>query len=357
MTSTVAIRPKERDNTRRKNMPSGAVIKQRQKDTPRSHPAKLVEGAPYFISEYGAAFLGDSLELLRSLPTGQINLVVTSPPYALHFKKEYGNKNKKEYIKWFLPFASEIHRVLRDDGSFVLNIGGSYNQGTPTRSIYHFKLLVALIEEIGFHLAQECFWYNPAKMPMPAEWVTVRRIRIRDSVEYVWWLSKTPWPKASNLAVLKEYSQDMIRLNRNGVRGTVRPSGHVIRTSFDKIHSGGSIPANVTEAEFEDVPESMLKMGNNAANDAYTKRCKDDGTKIHPARFPAALPRFFVKLLTEPHDLVVDPFAGSNTTGAVAEGLKRRWIAFEAVEEYLKASTFRFEEAQKESDPRQVTLF
>src|SRR6267142_1343647 len=143
MTSTVAIRPKERDNTCRKNMASGAATKQRQKDLPRSHPAKLIADSPYFISEYGAAFLGDSLELLRSLPTGQVNLVVTSPPYALHFKKEYGNKNKEEYVKWFLPFASEIRRVLTDDGSFVLNIGGSYNEGTPTSSIYHFKLLVA----------------------------------------------------------------------------------------------------------------------------------------------------------------------------------------------------------------------
>ena len=357
MTSMVAIRPKERDNTSRKNMAPGAAIKQRQKDLPRSHPAKLIADGPYFISEHGAAFLGDSLELLRSLPTGQVNLVVTSPPYALHFKKEYGNKKKEEYIKWFLPFASEIHRVLRDDGSFVLNIGGSYNQGTPTRSIYHFKLLVALVEEIGFHLAQECFWYNPAKMPMPAEWVTVRRIRIRDSVEYVWWLSKTPWPKASNLAVLKEYSEDMIRLNRNGVRGTVRPSGHVIRKSFDKIHAGGSIPPNVTEADFDNAPEAMLKMGNNAANDAYTKRCKESGIKIHPARFPAALPKFFIKLLTEPHDLVIDPFAGSNTTGAVAESLERRWIACEAVEEYLKASTFRFQDTEKQPDPRQVKLF
>lgn len=160
---------------------------------------------------------------------------------------------------------------VSENASFVLNIGGSYNPGTPTRSLYHFKLLIALVEEVGFHLAQECFWYNPAKMPMPAEWVTVRRIRVRDSVEYVWWLSKTPWPKASNLSVLKEYSEDMIRLNRNGVRGTVRPSGHVIRNSFDKIDAGGAIPTNVTEADLVEVPESMLKMGNNAANDAYTK--------------------------------------------------------------------------------------
>ncbi len=318
---------------------------------PLDHPTRLIGKKPYFASRYGAAYLGDSLELLRSLPSNSVNLVVTSPPYALHFKKAYGNEHKDRYVEWFLPFAKEIQRVLTEDGSFVLNIGGSYNQGTPTRSIYHFKLLIALVEEVGFHLAQECFWYNPAKMPVPAEWVTVRRIRVRDSVEYVWWLSKTPHPKASNLNVLKEYSEDMIRLNRNGVRGTVRPSGHVIRTSFDKIKAGGSIPPNVVEAEF-DIPESMMKMGNNAANDIYTKRCKEEGIKIHPARFPALLPKFFIKMLSDPNDLIFDPFAGSLTAGAVAEGLERRWVAGEAVEEYLRAGSFRFEDSQ-----RNPTLF
>jgi hypothetical protein len=224
------------------------------------HSSSLVEQTPYFTSRYGAAYLGDSLDVLRSIPSGSLNLVVTSPPYALHFKKEYGNENKDKYVEWFLPFAQEIYRVLADDGSFVLNIGGSYNKGIPTRSLYHFRLLIALVDQIGFHLAQECFWYNPAKMPVPAEWVTVRRIRVRDSVEYVWWLSKTPHPKASNLNVLKEYSEDMIRLNRNGVKGKIRPSGHVIRESFGELHSGGSIPPNVTEADFEDIPESMMKM-------------------------------------------------------------------------------------------------
>ena len=120
--------------------------------------------------------------------------MITSPPYALHFQKEYGNVSKSDYIRWFFPFGAQIFRVLAPDGSFILNIGGSYNKGKPTRSLYHFQLLLALVEKIGFHLAQECFWFNPAKMPMPAEWVTVRRIRVRDSVEYVWWLSKTPWP-------------------------------------------------------------------------------------------------------------------------------------------------------------------
>ncbi len=314
------------------------------------HPSRLTDQAPYFSSNLGAAYLGDSLDLLRSLPEGSVNLVVTSPPYALHFKKEYGNETKEAYVNWFLPFAKEIRRVLADDGSFVLNIGGSYNKGTPTRSLYHFRLLIALVDQIGFHLAQECFWHNPAKMPVPAEWVTVRRIRVKDSVEYIWWLSKSPHPKASNLKVLREYSDDMIRLNRRGLRETVRPSGHVIRESFNNLNAGGAIPSNVVEEAWDDIPETMLRMGNNSANDVYTLKCKEQGIKIHPARFPAVLPKFFIKLLTDPNDIVFDPFAGSLTTGAVAERLDRRWLAGEAVKEYLNAGTFRFEE--KDINPR-----
>lgn len=300
---------------------------------------KLIDVPPFYFTDFGAAYLGDSLEILKKVPEGSINAVITSPPYALHFKKEYGNVSKQDYVAWFIPFAKEILRVLKEDGSFILNIGGSYNQGVPTRSIYHFKLLIALVEEVGFHLAQECFWYNPAKMPVPAEWVTVRRIRVKDSVEYVWWFSKTPWPKACNRNVLKPYSKDMMRLNQRGVKSTIRPSGHSIKNTFDKVDAGGSIPANVVE---EDLPFDMLRFGNNAANDSYTLRCKESGIKIHPARFPAALPDFFIKLLTDECDVVLDPFAGSNTTGAVAESLNRSWIALEATEEYLDASKFRF---------------
>lgn len=304
-------------------------------------PSKLaIEGfTPYYTTPFGDAYLGDSLEHLHALPDDSINLALTSPPYALHFQKEYGNVAKSDYVEWFLPFAKQIFRVLAGDGSFVLNIGGSYNKGVPTRSIYHFKLLIALVEEVGFHLAQECFWYNPAKLPMPAEWVTVRRIRVRDSVEYVWWFAKAPWAKADNRKVLKPYSEDMLRLNRRGVRATTRPSGHNIKSSFDKVHAGGSIPPNVIE---ESVPNDLLRFGNNAANDVYTQMAKATGSKIHPARFPAALPDFFLKLLTSENDIVLDPFAGSNTTGAVAENLRRRWVAIEKDASYLDSSKFRF---------------
>ena len=301
----------------------------------------LVQGfSPYYQTDYGAAYLADSLDVMKAMPDGSINLVFTSPPYALHFKKEYGNVHRDEYVDWFLAFAKEIHRTLTEDGSFVLNIGGTWNPGVPTRSIYQYKLLVALVEEIKFCLAQECFWYNPAKMPVPAEWVTVRRIRVKDAVEHVWWFSKTPWPKADNRRVLRPYSRDMLRLNERGVKTAVRPSGHNINESFDDISAGGSIAPNV----FEDVsPTDFLKLGNNTSNDPYTKRCKEAGLKIHPARFPAAMPEFFLKMLTDEGDVVLDPFAGSNTAGAIAEGLGRRWIAVETVEEYLAGSKFRFD--------------
>jgi site-specific DNA-methyltransferase (cytosine-N4-specific) len=294
----------------------------------------------YYTTPLGAAYLGDSLELLRALPADGVNLVVTSPPYALHFKKSYGNVSKADYVEWFKPFAAEVFRVLRDDGSFVLNIGGSWNEGAPTRSLYQYKLLIALVEEIGFHLAQECYWYNPAKMPVPAEWVTVRRVRVKDSVEHVWWLSKTKHPKASNLNVLKPYSADMLRLNARGLKETTRPSGHVINASWDKMKAAGAIPGNVIE---EQLPDDLLKFGNNSANDAYTMRCKEAGIQIHPARFPAALPAFFIKMLTDEGDVCLDIFAGSNTTGATAEKLERRWMAMELLPEYLDASKFRFE--------------
>lgn len=295
-----------------------------------AHASSLLREHPLYVTSAGAAYVGDSAQLLRCLPDESIDLVVTSPPYALHFEKEYGNAPKEDYIAWFTPFAEGVYRVLRDTGSFVLNIGGSYNAGAPTRSLYHFKLLIHLVEELGFHLAQECFWYNPAKMPAPAEWVNVKRVRIKDSIEYLWWLSKTPQPKADNSRVLVPYSRDMERLIRRGLRETQRPSGHNITRKF-ALNRGGSIPSN------------LLEWGNNDSNSPFMQRCRELGVSSHPARFPRILPDFFIRLLTDPGDVVLDIFAGSNTTGAVAEELGRRWLAFEQDPMYARVSALRFD--------------
>ena len=316
-----------------------------------------IKQTPFYVTDHGAAYLGDALKLLRDLPDGYVNLIITSPPYALHFKKEYGNVDKHEYVSWFLKFSREFMRVLTPNGSLVINIGGSYKKGQPTRSLYHFRLLIALCDKIGFHLAHEFYWYNPAKLPTPAEWVTVRKIRTKDSVECVWWLSKEPFPKADNRKVLRPYSKDMLRLIEKGYKAKRRPSGHNITNKFAK-NLGGSIPPN------------LLEFGNNDSNGYYLRACRQAGIKPHPARFPPQLPSFFIDFLTDEGDLVLDPFAGSNTTGAVAEHASRKWLAFETRKQYLEASKFRFdalgghyEDAEEnttrkiEHGSRQLTLF
>jgi site-specific DNA-methyltransferase (cytosine-N4-specific) len=286
---------------------------------------------PFYSTDLGAAYLGDSLNLLPLVETSSINLIMTSPPFALKRKKEYGNVDPHEYVDWFVPFAEEFRRILRDDGSFVLDIGGSWNPGMPTKTLYNFELLVRLCRDIGFHFAEDFYWLNPAKLPSPAEWVNVRRIRVKDAIDPVWWLSKTPFPKADNRRILKPYSKSMEDLLVKGYTAKLRPSGHDISTKF-RNNRGGAIPPN------------LLTIANTESNSYYLRACRDAGLKPHPARYPIALPEFFIKFLTDKDDIVLDPFCGSNVTGECAERLGRRWLAFELSENYLQGSKFRFEQ-------------
>ncbi len=293
---------------------------------------KILDFTPYYSQKNGSVYLGDSLKLLQFLEDNSINLILTSPPFALTRKKEYGNESEEKYIEWFLPFAYEFKRVLAENGSFILDLGGAYLPGHPVRSLYQYELLVRLCKEVGFFLAQEFYHYNPARLPTPAEWVTIRRIRVKDSVNVVWWLSKTPHPKADNRKVLKPYSQSMKQLLKNGYKAKIRPSGHDISDKFQKDNNGA-------------IPPNLLEIANTESNSAYLRRCKAAGIKPHPARFPQGFAQFFIKFLTDEGDIVLDPFAGSNTTGFVAEILQRRWISFEINEDYIIGSRYRFEDS------------
>lgn len=286
---------------------------------------------PYYETELGQAYFSDSLYLAKQLPDNSINLILTSPPFALTSQKEYGNKQEQEYIEWFLGFSEQFKRILTNDGSFVVDLGGAYLPNHPIRSIYQYELLCRLVKEQKFFLAQEFFHYNPARLPAPAEWVNVRRIRVKDSVNLVWWLSKTEYPKADNKKVLRPYTEAMKSLLKKGYVAKKRPSGHTITKKFNQDH-GGAIPPN------------LLELGNNESNSIYMLKCKELGIKPHPARFPKKFAEFFINFLTDEYDTVFDPFAGSNTTGCVAEYLQRKWIACELNEEYTKNSILRFEE-------------
>lgn len=297
---------------------------------------------PAYHTSKGGTYIGDSRDLLEELPDGSVNLVITSPPFALQRKKEYGNLEQHEYIDWFLEFGRIVHRKLRDDGSFVVDFGGAYMKGVPARSLYNFRVLIEMVDKLGFFLAEDFYWFNPSKLPSPIEWVNKRKLRVKDSINTVWWFSKTEWPKSDITKVLAPYSDRMKKLIEDPdkfYKPKVRPSGHDIGKSFSK-NNGGSIPPN------------LLQISNSESNGQYLSGCKSVGIKGHPARFPSKLPEFFIRMLTEPDDLVVDIFGGSNTTGQVAEAEGRRWMTFEAIPEYVGASAFRF--LDKGTSPEQI---
>ncbi len=289
---------------------------------------------------YGGAYCGEALALLQELPNESIDLVLTSPPFALQRQKEYGNLNEDIYVNWLLQFTNEIKRVLKNMGSFVIDLGGAYLKNRPVRSLYNYRVLLKLCDEQGWNLAEEFFWYNPAKLPSPIEWVNKRKIRAKDSVNTVWWLSKSDFPKANVNRVLAPYSERMKKLLKDSDKyysPKDRPSGHQISGKFSR-DNGGAIPSN------------LLQIPNTESNSQYLRFCKLAGIQGHPARFPEKLPEFFIEFLTEKDDLVLDIFAGSNTTGAVAERLGRKWLAFEQEKKYLAASIFRFMATDQEKN-------
>lgn len=287
---------------------------------------------PLYHTTRGQAYVGDSLELLAQLPDASIDLVMTSPPFALQRQKTYGNVEEAEYVEWIKPFGRQVFRVLKESGSFVLDLGGAYRSGVPSRSLYNFRVLLAFCDEIGFRLAEDFYWFNPAKLPSPIEWVNKRKIRAKDSVDTVWWFSKTDFPKADVRKVLAPYSDRMKKLIEDPgsfYTPKKRPSGHAISAAFGK-DNGGAIPSN------------LLSISNTDSNSSYFRLCKELKFECHPARFPAELPAFFIKMLTDEGDVILDIFGGSNTTGFTAEALKRNWLTFEVSPKYLVSSVFRF---------------
>lgn len=285
-----------------------------------------------FTTPLGEAMVGDSLEVLAKLPAESVDLIVTSPPFALLREKSYGNLEQHAYVDWFCGFGPLVKRVLKETGSFVIDMGGAYQRGLPVRSLYNFRVLIRLCDEHGFHLAEEFFWHNPSKLPSPIEWVNKRKLRAKDSVDTVWWLSKSPWAKADVSNVLVPYSERMKELIKDPAKFYTpkdRPSGHDISAGFGK-DNGGAIPPN------------LLQYSNSESNGTYLRLCKEHDVKPHPARFPRSLPEFFIKFLTDEGDLVLDIFGGSGTTGEAAELQGRRWKTIDLDPEYVRASLFRF---------------
>jgi site-specific DNA-methyltransferase (cytosine-N4-specific) len=278
-------------------------------------------------------------------------MIFTSPPFPLNTKKKYGNLTGRRYIRWLTGFARLFADLLKPDGSIVLEMGNGWEEGQPTMSTLPLEALLAFKRAGRFHLCQEFICFNPARLPSPAQWVNVERCRVKDAFTRLWWLSRTPRPKANNRNVLTSYSQSMRRLLEKGTYNPgPRPSEFVIgETSFLKNNSGAispnvlSVSIAETITELSSQPLNVFSLANTSSSDSYQNYCRGAGVTPHPARMPSKLVEFFVQFLTDSNDLVVDPFAGSNISGAAAERLGRRWKSIEIEQGYVRASMARFE--------------
>jgi hypothetical protein len=261
----------------------------------------------------------------------EVQLAFTSPPFPLNRKKKYGNLTGDTYLDWLGELAGPLGDLLAEDGSLVIELGNGWEQGKPVMSTLPLRALLRLLESGGFHLCQQFVVHNPARLPSPVQWVNVERIRVKDAYTHVWWMSRSDRPKANNRKVLVEYSASMKKLlQRQSYNAGARPSEYTIgATSFFADH-GGAIPSNV------------LTISNTVSTDAYRRYCREAELPMHPARMAPTLAEFFVRFLTDEGNLVLDPFAGSNTTGAAAEALSRRWLAVEPQAEYIAGSVGRF---------------
>ena len=301
-----------------------------ERRTTRSKPSTC------YRTSLGQSILGLAEDVLQSPAyrkslRAQVDLIFTSPPFPLNRKKRYGNEQGDAYVDWITNFASLFKKALKPKGSLVLELGNAWEPGRPVMSTLALKALLAFLERGEFVLCQQFIWYNPAKLPGPAQWVNVERIRVKDAYTHIWWMGLTDRPYADNRQVLTKYSEAMEKLlGRKYYNSGKRPSEHSIgKNSFLKDNAGA-------------IPSNLITLANTQASSDYLRYCRAHQLQPHPARMPIGLAEFFIKFLTKPKGLVLDPFAGSNTTGAAAESLNRRWIAIEPNEPFLAGSRGRF---------------
>ena len=266
---------------------------------------------------------GKCEEILKVFPNECIDLVITSPPYA--DQRFYGTDESlihpDNYVKWFLPKAIEIKRVLKDTGSFILNINDKVLNGK--QHLFVFELAIKLSTEIGFNFVRDYIWFNPSTPPNIFS--SGKYGRTKKSHEYCFWFSKgNKW--TFNLdPIRKPYSKDMQKFLEGRGKGNrsqnTRPSTHTFNCEKVWTNNGGSDPG------------SVIEIGNTSSNDSFIKMCREKGI-AHPARFPKKLTEFFILSGSNEGDLVLDPFSGSGTTAVSAHRNRRKWIGIDTNENY-----------------------
>lgn len=302
-------------------------------------PRSLVYSTPY-----GELYHGKSENITCSKPfekyKRKVELIFTSPPFPLITKKSYGNEVNDAYVKWLSDFAPIFRELLTPTGSVVIELGNTWEKNKPFISLTIYKALMSFLENGKFNLCQEFINYNPSSLPSPVQWVNIEKIRVKDSFTRIWWMSKNLKTKANNKRILVPYSQAMKKLlDSQCYNSGKRPSQYNIGEKSFLKDNGGAIAPNIFK---ENQLFNNFLTVNPSFHQNYNRVCKQAKIKIHPARMSPVIPEFFIKFLTTDKDIILDPFAGSNTTGNVAEILKRKWVAVEKDETFALSSIVKF---------------
>ena len=252
--------------------------------------------------------LGDCLDVLRGMSDNSVDLVVTSPPYADQRKSTYGGIHPDEYVGWFLPITAELLRVLSPTGTFVLNIKEKAVNGE--RHTYVMEMIIAMRKQ-GWLWTEEFIWHK--KNCFPGKWPN----RFRDSWERLLQFNKS---KGFNMY------QDEVRVPMGDWAKTRLKNLSATDKRRDNSKVGSGFGKNVSQWVGRELayPTNVLTMATETSN------------KKHSAVFPKELPSWFIRLFTQPEDVVLDPFLGSGTTSVAAFQLDRNSVGIEIQEEYCQ---------------------
>lgn len=256
---------------------------------------------------------GDAKEKLLQIPSNSVDLVVTSPPYADKRKRVYNTIPAEKYVEWFLPITGELKRILKEDGSFILNIKEKAENGE--RHTYVLELILEMKKQ-GWLWVEEYIWHK--KNCYPGKWPN----RFRDAWERCLHFTKQKRFKMFQESVMTPIG-DWVeeRLKNMSERDKMRFESRS-KSGFGKNISNWLKRDKV-------YPSNVLYLATECSN------------KNHSATFPVALPSWFIKLFTEEGDIVLDPFIGSGTTAIACLKLNRKYIGIEIKEEYYKLAIER----------------
>jgi len=270
--------------------------------------------------------LGDCRAVLAHIPDCSVDLIVTSPPYADARKATYGGPSPENYVAWMLPICFELYRVLKDDGSFVLNIKERVVDGE--RGAYVMELILAMRRQ-GWRWTEEYCWHK--KNCYPGKWPN----RFRDS-----------WERCLHFTKAKQFNmyQDAVKVPMGDWKTKRLANLSETDRVRDPSRVGSGFGKNVSHwvGREQAYPTNVLHMATESSN------------KKHSAAFPVALPSWFIKLFTLPGDLVLDPFMGSGTTAVACKQLARHYVGIEQVEAYVQEALRRVESTSTLVHPREI---